>query len=148
MFIDTHCHLTDNYVAGDLDAVLARAANANVGMMICPTADPNDIAGALRIAETHKNIFATIGIHPEYAGTDATQYMTPDVLNHPRVVGIGEIGLDYHDGTDTRRAQTELFQQQLDLAKACALPVAIHTRDAERDTADLLRGDVRGVMHC
>lgn len=148
MFIDTHCHLTDNYVAGDLDAVLARAANANVGMMICPTADPNDIAGALRIAETHKNIFATIGIHPEYAGTDATQYMTPDVLNHPRVVGIGEIGLDYHDGTDTRRAQIELFQQQLDLAKACALPVAIHTRDAERDTADLLRGDVRGVMHC
>ena len=68
MFIDTHCHLTDNYVSGDLNDVISRAVAAGVGMMICPTADPDDIPGAIKIAETYSNIFTTIGIHPEYAG--------------------------------------------------------------------------------
>ncbi len=148
MFIDTHCHLTDNYVAGDLDAVLARAASAGVGTMICPTADPADIDCALRITQTHDNIWATIGIHPEYAGTDAAAHLKRDVLSHPRVVGIGEIGLDYHFGANNRDAQIRLFEQQLDIARQCGLPVAIHTRDADEDTAAILTGDVRGVMHC
>ena len=148
MFIDTHCHLTDNYISGDLRDVITRATNAGVGMMICPTADPADIEDALKITDTYSNIFATIGIHPEYAGVDAAQFMTDAVLSHPRVVGIGEIGLDYHERTDNRTAQIKLFEQQLELAKKHALPVAIHTRDAEEDTAAILGGDVRGVMHC
>ncbi len=148
MFIDTHCHLTDSYVTGDLDDVLARAAAADVGMMICPTADPTDIPGAIKIAENHANIWATIGIHPEYAGVDATQYLTAGVLTHPRVIGIGEIGLDYHERNDNQAAQIKLFEQQLELAKKYNLPVAVHTRDAEDDTAAILTGDVRGVMHC
>lgn len=148
MLIDTHCHLTDNYVSGDLDDVLTRAAAAGVGMIICPTANPADIPGAIKIAETHNNIFATIGIHPEYAGVDATQYLTDAVLTHPRVVGVGEIGLDYHCGNGKRMAQIKLFEQQLELAKKYALPVAVHTRDAEDDTIAILNSDVRGVMHC
>lgn len=148
MLIDTHCHLTDNYVSGDLDDVLTRAAAAGVGMIICPTANPADIPGAIKIAETHNNIFATIGIHPEYAGVDATQYLTDAVLMHPRVVGVGEIGLDYHCGNENRTAQIKLFEQQLELAKKYALPVAVHTRDAEDDTIAILNSDVRGVMHC
>ena len=148
MFIDTHCHLTDNYMSGDLNDVLARAAAADVGIMICPTANPADIANAIKIAETHDNIFATIGIHPEYAGMDAVQYLTDTVLKNPRVVGVGEIGLDYHGGNENRMAQIKLFEQQLELAKKHGLPVAIHTRDAEDDTATILDGDVRGVMHC
>ena len=148
MFIDTHCHLTDNYMSGDLNDVLARAAAAGVGVMICPTANPADIANAIKIAETHDNIFATIGIHPEYAGMDAAQYLTDTVLKNPRVVGVGEIGLDYHGGNENRMAQIKLFEQQLELAKKHGLPVAIHTRDAEDDTAAILDGDVRGVMHC
>lgn len=148
MFIDTHCHLTDNYMSGDLNDVLARAAAADVGIMICPTANPADIANAIKIAETHDNIFATIGIHPEYAGMDAAQYLTDTVLKNPRVVGVGEIGLDYHGGNENRMAQIKLFEQQLELAKKHGLPVAIHTRDAEDDTAAILDGDVRGVMHC
>lgn len=149
MLIDTHCHLTDDYCAGALlDAVIARAADAGVEKIICPTANPADIAPALRIAETHRNIWCTIGIHPEYAGTDAAQYLTDDVLRHPRVVGVGEIGLDYHFGDDNRDAQIKLFEQQLEIARRHDLPVAIHTRDAEQDTAEILRGDVRGVMHC
>ena len=149
MLIDTHCHLTEDYCAGDsLDAVIARAYDAGVGTIICPTADPADIDAALRIADSRSNIFCTIGIHPEYAGVDATQYLTEKVLNHSRVVGIGEIGLDYHIGTDNRAQQIKLFEQQLDIARKANLPVAIHTRDAEADTADILHGDVRGVMHC
>lgn len=148
MLIDTHCHLTDNYVSGDLDDVLTRATTAGVGMIICPTANPADIPGAIKIAETHNNIFATIGIHPEYAGVDATQYLTDAVLTHPRVVGVGEIGLDYHCGNENRTAQIKLFEQQLELAKKYALPVAVHTRDAEDDTIAILNSDVRGVMHC
>lgn len=148
MFIDTHCHLTDSYVSGDLDVVLHRARECGVGMMICPTADPADIADALKIADTHNDIFATIGIHPEYAGVDASQYLTGTVLSHPRVVGVGEIGLDYHGGDENRNAQITLFEQQLDIARRAGLPVAIHTRDAEDDTAAILTGKTRGVMHC
>ena len=128
--------------------MLYRAVAAGVGMMICPTADPDDIPGAIKIAETHSNIFTTIGIHPEYAGVDASKYLTNAVLTNPRVVGVGEIGLDYHERNDNRAAQIKLFEQQLELAKKYALPVAIHTRDAESDTAAILTGDVRGVMHC
>lgn len=147
MFIDTHCHLTDKYADG-ADGVIARAMDNGVGVMICPTADPADIPAALRLADAHDNIFCTIGIHPEYAPVDARAHMNDTVLTHPRVVGIGEIGLDYHYGADKRTQQIELFEQQLEIAKKYALPVAIHTREAEEDTAAILTGDVRGVMHC
>ena len=147
MFIDTHCHLTDKYADG-AENVITNAMDAGVGIMICPTADPTDIPAALKLADMHKNVFCTIGIHPEYAPTDATQHLTESVLTHPRVVGVGEIGLDYHYGADTRAQQIKLFEQQLDIAKKYALPVAIHTREAEDDTAAILTGDVGGVMHC
>ncbi len=149
MLIDTHCHLTDQTMCGDnLPGVLARAANAGVGTIICPTAAPADIDAAMNIARVHDNVWCTIGIHPEYAGADASKYLTDDVLTNPRVVGIGEIGMDYHCGTDNRMAQIDLFLQQLDIARRAALPVAIHTRDAEADTAENLCDGVRGVMHC
>lgn len=147
MFIDTHCHLTDAYTDG-ADKIIKRAIEANVGIMICPTANPEDIESALDIANKYDNIFCTIGIHPEYTNSDAAQYLTDTVLSNPRVVGVGEIGLDYHYARETRDAQIKLFEQQLDIAKKHALPVAIHTRDAEADTADILTGDIRGVMHC
>ncbi|MBQ4070670.1 MAG: TatD family hydrolase [Alphaproteobacteria bacterium] len=147
MFIDTHCHLTDSYCDG-VDSVIRRAMEGGVGMMICPTANPQDIPSAIKLSDMYDNIYCTIGIHPEYAETDATQYLNHDTLNHPKVLGVGEIGLDYHFGTENRNAQIKLFEQQLDIAKKYALPVAIHTRDAEEDTAAILGGDVCGVMHC
>lgn len=147
MFIDTHCHLTDKYTDG-AQGVIERAMNNNVKLMVCPTADPKDIPTALKLAQEFDNVFCTIGIHPEYAPCDASQYLTDDILYNSRVVGVGEIGLDYHYSPDTRDAQIKLFEQQLDIAKKHALPVAIHTRDAEDDTMAILTGDVRGVMHC
>ncbi len=148
MFIDTHCHLTDNYVSGNLNEVIKRANNAGVDTIICPTANPEDITNAIQIADRYPNIFVTTGIHPEYAGVNALQYLTENVIQHPKVVGIGEIGLDYHERSDNRNAQIKLFEQQLELAKKYDLPVAIHSRDAEEDTADILQGKIHGVMHC
>lgn len=148
MFIDTHCHLTDNYVTGDLNDVLMRAKDAGVGTIICPTANPEDINNAIQISEKYDNIFATIGIHPEYSNKDASQYLTEDILTHHKVIGIGEIGLDYHSDDKNRNEQIKLFEQQLALAKKYNLPVAIHTRDAEEDTKSILTSDFCGVMHC
>ena len=148
MFTDTHCHLTDDYCANDqLDAVIARAVDAGVTRLICATSDANDILPAIKIAETHDNIFVTAGIHPEYAGVNPHEFITPDVLAHPRVVGIGEIGLDYHERNDNRDAQIKLFSEQLEIAREYGLPVAIHARDADDDAAAILTG-VHGVMHC
>ena len=79
---------------------------------------------------------------------DAEKYLTDDILNHPSVVGVGEIGLDYHYGRDTRDQQIKLFEQQLNIADKFNLPVAIHTREAEEDTAAILTGKQCGVMHC
>lgn len=148
MFIDTHCHLTDNYITGDLQDVINRAKDNGVNTLICPTADPQDIPNAIQISELFDNIFVTVGIHPEHAGTDAAQYLTDDILSHSKVIGVGEIGLDYHENAESRALQIKLFQQQLELAKKYNLPVAIHTRDAEADTAAILTDAYRGVMHC
>ena len=148
MFTDTHCHLTDDYCSGNnLNDVIARARDNGVGRLICATSDANDILPAIKIAETYDNIFVTTGIHPEYAGINPHDYLTDAVLCHPRVVGIGEIGLDYHERDDNRDAQINLFESQLEIARKSGLPVAIHTRDADDDTAAILTG-VRGVMHC
>lgn len=148
MFIDTHCHLTDNYISGDLQDVVNRAKDAGVTTLICPTANPKDIPNALAISQKYSNIFVTTGIHPEYPDADTATSLTPDVLGNSKVVGIGEIGLDYHFGKENRDKQIKLFEEQLDLAKKYNLPVAIHTRDAEEDTAAILTSDYRGVMHC
>lgn len=149
MFIDTHCHLTDNYCEGtDNNDIIVRAKDAGVEILVCPTADPEDIPAALKLADNNKNIFCTIGIHPEHANADTTKYLTDEVMRHPRVIGVGEIGLDYHYNADSRAEQIKLFEQQLDIARRYSLPVAIHTREAEEDTAAILSGDVNGVMHC
>ena len=145
MFIDTHCHLNYEY-DGAVDDVIKRAQDAGVGALICATANPDDIPTVMDIAKNHDNVFITIGIHPEYINAEPNNYV--DLLNNPRVVGVGEIGLDYHDGSQNRKQQIELFEKQLEIARTHNLPVAIHTRDAESDTATILTDKYSGVMHC
>ena len=148
MLTDTHCHLTDDYCSGEkLGLVLGRANAAGVHRVICATADPDDILPAIKIAENHENVFVTVGIHPEYAGVDASKFLTDDVLSHGKVVGVGEIGLDYHERDDNRDEQIKLFETQIEIARKHNLPIAIHTRDADDDTAAIATG-IRGVMHC
>ena len=149
MFIDTHCHLTDEYDGG-VDAIVQRAKSAGVGAMICATAEGVDIIPAIKIAENNDNIFVTAGIHPDHSDLNPYDFLTDDVLNNPLVIGVGEIGLDYHFGTQTRNAQIEMFEKQIEIADKYNLPIAIHTRDAEEDTATILSGhkNAHGVMHC
>ncbi|MBP5485578.1 MAG: TatD family hydrolase [Alphaproteobacteria bacterium] len=152
MLIDTHCHLTYDFSSvGGVVAVIKRATTAGVKYIICPTANPVDILPAIKLSHEYDNIFTTIGIHPEYAGTNPANYITDEILSDPRVLGIGEIGLDYHEmENNTRNAQIELFEKQLEMARRAKLPVAIHTREAENDTVEILSqySDVVGVMHC
>ena len=147
MFIDTHCHLTYEY-DDDINTVIARAKNAGVGALICATANPEDINSALRIANDYDNIFVTTGIHPEYTNANPNDYLTDEILNNSHVIGIGEIGLDYHYGNQTRDAQIKLFESQLQIAYEHDMPIAVHTRDAEDDTKAILTDKFHGVMHC
>lgn len=147
MFIDTHCHLTYEY-DNDVDTVIANATNAGVGALVCATADSKDFLPALQIADTHDNIFVTIGIHPDGVSTNPFDVITDAILSHKKVIGVGEIGLDYHYTPQTRNEQIKLFEQQLEIALKHNLPVAIHTRDAEQDTAAILTDEYHGVMHC
>jgi len=148
MFIDTHCHLTDRYNDGAAD-IIRRANDAGVGALICATAEPGDMIPALDIANTYKNVFCTIGLHPDCADTAvAADVLTADILNNDKVIGVGEIGLDYHERDDNKKSQIKLFSDQLEIAREYNLPVAIHTRDAEADTAQILTNKNHGVLHC
>ena len=147
MFIDTHCHLTDEYDGG-ADALIARASAAGVNALICATAEGIDIKPALEIAETHNNIFVTCGIHPDHTDLNPYDFLTDNILNHPKVIGVGEIGLDYHYTKEARNAQIKLFEIQIEIARTHDMPVAIHTRDADEDTAAILTDKTKGVMHC
>lgn len=148
MFIDTHCHLNDEY-RGGVNDVIGRARRKNVGVIITATAEPADVPVILDIARGHKNVFCTIGFHPDCAGnTNAAEFLTDEVLQDDVVVGIGEIGLDYHENADNRDAQIKLFAQQLEIAQQYDMPVAVHTRDAETDTMEILTNKNHGVLHC
>ncbi|MCQ2574793.1 MAG: TatD family hydrolase [Alphaproteobacteria bacterium] len=145
MFIDTHCHLTYD---PNSEQVISKAQDVNVGILVCATADPKDIPEAKKLAEQFNNVFITTGIHPDYIDADPTQYLTPDLLSYDKLLGIGEIGLDYHYTPETRDQQIQLFEKQLQIAYEHNLPVAIHTREAEEDTKSILTDAYHGVMHC
>ncbi|MDR0803855.1 MAG: TatD family hydrolase [Rickettsiales bacterium] len=142
MFIDTHAHFYDS----NPDEVIANAAAANVGIIVAASAHPDDLEKNTALCEKYENIFCTIGIHPEYANQRSDfRFQISD-----KVIGIGEIGLDYHyENNPPRDAQIELFLRQLEIAQNAGLPVAVHTRDAEQDTINIL-GDHsgHGVLHC
>ncbi|HNY25230.1 MAG TPA: TatD family hydrolase [Alphaproteobacteria bacterium] len=149
MFIDTHCHLTDRYAKPDeLDAIINHAKDAGVGTLICACAEPVDFEPAIEIIKKYKNVFCTIGVHPEHLGSLSDVILPDSIIENPKVLGVGEIGLEYHYGSEHKKQQIELFEKQLAIAKKHNLPVAIHTREAEEDTMAILDGSVRGVMHC
>jgi TatD DNase family protein len=155
-FVDSHCHLDDRQYAQDRDAVIERALNAGLKYMLAigTGEGPPDLEAAVRIAEANAPVFATIGVHPNDAGkvTDGTLGRLEELLQLPKVVALGEIGLDYHWDTP-REIQLPLFRDQLALAARMNKPVIIHTRDAWDDTLAVLRSDWAGaglpcVMHC
>lgn len=151
--IDAHAHLTDERFADDVDDVIARAAAAGVTVVVSIATDVADARRAIALAERHGGVFATAGIHPHAAGNSAAGSLAEvaDLARHPRVVAIGEAGLDYHYDFAPRAAQIERFREQLALGVELDLPVVVHAREADADVAALLREagpTCRGVLHC
>ncbi|MCL2017937.1 MAG: TatD family hydrolase [Alphaproteobacteria bacterium] len=138
----------------EISGMIKRAKDAGIGALINSCADPDDPAKAIKLCEQYENMFCTIGIHPEYAGKAIPNYN--HLLSHPKTVGVGEIGLDFHYGSENCVMQIELFRAQLEIASTAGLPVAVHSRNARQETIEILcapefaklGGDgVPGVMH-
>lgn len=153
---DTHVHLDNRQYAADLDAVVRRARAAGVGAMATISYDHDSCASNRRLAETYPDVYFTAGYHPY----DAEDYLRGgeerlrELRGHPKLVGIGEIGLDYFRADTPRPAQRAAFVAQLELARELGLPVVIHNREADADVLAVLedvcgggRGPA-GVMHC
>jgi TatD DNase family protein len=156
MLIDSHCHLTDVQFDEDLDAVLARAQAAGVGRFIVIGANGEFIHNekAVALAQKYAEVFAVVGVHPHDAKTITADTYTQlrTLAQHPKVVGLGETGLDFYYDNSPREDQRTHFRNFIHLARELELPLSMHVRDAYAEAADTLQregeGQVRGVMHC
>lgn len=154
--IDSHCHLDRLDLAklgGSLDTVLNQARDAGVDAMLCVGINLEDFPVVRGLAEAHPQVFASVGVHPgEEPGIEPDVSGLMELADHPRVVAIGETGLDYYYGGDNAARQRERFRVHIRTAREVNLPLIVHTRDAAQDTLRLMReerADVAGgVMHC
>lgn len=152
MIFDSHAHYDDAAFDEDRDTLLTALPDGGVGGVINAASDLTSAARCITLAETYPYIYAAVGVHPEAAERfdAATIPALRGMATHPRVVAIGEIGLDYHypDGCP-REQQIACFEQQLELANELSLPVIVHDRDAHKDTLRLLQKHrPAGVVHC
>ena len=150
---DTHCHLTDDKFADDLDAVLSRARAVGVTGMVSIASDARDARSAHALAAAHDDVWCTAGIHPHAAGaaTEMDRAAVVELIREPRVVALGETGLDYYYDNAPRAVQQDLFAWHLEQSARTGKPVIVHSREAEEDTAALMRAapqGATGVLHC
>ena len=155
MFIDSHCHLNYKGLVEDQLQVLTRARDAGVSAMLnisTRAAEWDDVVG---VAERENDVWASIGVHPHDADThpDVETETLVERAQHPRVVGIGESGLDFYYDRSDRDRQRASFRAHIAAARETGLPIIVHTRDAEADTAHILseemgKGAFTGVIHC
>jgi TatD DNase family protein len=154
--VDSHCHLDEERFDIDRDAVIARAKAAGVTRMITIGASGSMQANydAVALSEQDSGIYATVGVHPHDAKSmsDSVLAELAELARRPKVVGIGETGLDYYYDNSPRPRQQEAFRLHVGLARDLGLPIVVHLRDAYDDAADLLREEraqeVGGVIHC
>ena len=154
---DSHCHLDGKRYDEDRAAVIERALAAGVTrMMSIGTGDgPPDLEVAVRVADQYEPVYATVGVHPHDADKVQPEHYTElaALLQHPKVLALGEIGLDYHYDFSPRDVQKEVFLEQMRVAADAKTPIVIHTREAWEDTLDLLEQHwmttgLGGIMHC
>jgi len=155
MLIDSHCHLDFPDFADELDAVVARARAADIGRIVTISTRVAKHAGLIAIAERFPDVFCSVGTHPHNAHEEL-DITTADLVartRHPKVVAIGEAGLDYHYDLSPRDAQEQGFRAHIAAARETGLPLVIHAREADADVADILeeetrRGAFPAVLHC
>ncbi len=153
MLVDSHCHLDFPDFQDRFPQVLERMAAADVGCAMCISVTLEDFPAVLKLAETHAHLFATVGVHPDYPDVrEVTETELVRLAEHPRVVAIGETGLDYYRLTGDLEWQRERFRTHIRAARTAGKPLVIHTRSAAEDTLRIMReegaGEVGGVMHC
>jgi TatD DNase family protein len=156
MLIDSHAHIQGKEYTGETAAVIERARAAGVEQIIVVggAGDMSSNTEAVALAGSFENIYATVGMHPHDAkdvGSDGLQRLR-DLTLHPKVIAVGETGLDYYYDHSPRDVQRRVFAQFIHMARATELPIVVHERDAASDGAELLRsegeGKLRGVIHC
>jgi len=153
MLVDSHCHLDFPELAGKLDAIVEAMRENQVTHALCISVTLQDFPQVRAIAERFDHIYGTVGVHPDYP--DVPEVSVDEIVmlaNHPKIVGIGETGLDYYRIKENCEWQRQRFRAQIQAARQCGKPLVIHTRDAARDTLDIMREEgareAGGVMHC
>jgi len=152
MYFDTHAHYDNPRFDPDRDSLLSSLPEQGISLVLNPGYDMPSSETAIRLAEAYPFLYASVGFHPhdsrlmQGGGLERLETLT----NHPRVVAVGEIGLDYHYDFSPRDIQQARFREQMDLARKVGLPAIVHQREAAADTLDILRDfrDVSGVVHC
>ena len=155
MLIDSHCHLEYKGLVEDQAGVLNRARQAGVGGFLSISTRQREWGQVISTAERETDVWASVGIHPHEADshTDMGEAALLEAAAHPRVIAIGETGLDYYYDKSDRLVQQELFRRHIAVSRATGLPIIIHTRDAEADTAAILREEMEkgafpALIHC
>lgn len=151
--IDSHCHINFPELVSDIDGVLERMAENHVSNALCVSVNLEKFPEVLSLAERYENIYASVGVHPDtQSGEDPTVERLVSLSAHPKVVAIGETGLDYFRTEGDTTWQRDRFRAHIQAAREVNKPLIIHTREAGDDTLGILReegeGRVRGVMHC
>lgn len=153
MLVDSHCHINFPELANNMDAVRQAMLDHQVGHALCVSVTLNKFPEVLAMAEAHSNIYASVGVHPDYEDEDA--FTVEDLVRlaqHPKVIAIGETGLDYFRLTGDLEWQRERFRTHIRAAIKAEKPLIIHTRAAAEDTIRIMREEnaqlVGGVMHC
>jgi TatD DNase family protein len=155
MLVDSHCHLDFPDFAEDLDGIIARAAASGVGRLVTISTRVRRLGELLAIAERYENVYCSVGTHPHHA--DEEDGISPDELialtQHPKVVALGEAGLDNFYGNGSPDAQERGFRAHIAAARATGLPLVIHTREADVRCSEILaeevaKGPFRAVLHC
>lgn len=153
MLVDSHCHLDFPDLAQRLPEILERMQQNDVGCAVCIGVNLEDFPRVLALAESHPHLYATVGVHPEYTDAEEpTEQKLIDLSSHPKVIAIGETGLDYYWQKDRPEWQRDRFRRHIRAAIATGKPLVVHMRDAADDTLRILAEEgaqeVGGVMHC
>lgn len=153
MLVDSHCHLDFPELADNLPAILEKMRENDVGAALCVSVTLEDFPKVLALAEQHENLYASVGVHPDYPDLrEPSVTELVELARHPKVVAIGETGLDYYRLTGDLEWQRERFRVHIRAARQSRKPLIIHTRSASADTLRLMReegaNEAGGVMHC
>lgn len=153
MLVDSHCHLDFPELSGRLDQVIESMSSSGVSAALCIGVSLNNIKAVLELAGSHDCLFASVGVHPEHQeGMEPSIDQLVELARHPKVIGIGETGLDYYWHKDRPEWQRDRFRVHIRAARQCGKPLVVHTRDAAEDTLRLMREEgaeeAGGVMHC